>query len=210
MPTILLVRHGQASFGEPVYDRLSETGREQSTALGALLRNHMATEPARVIAGTLERQSHTAQLARSAAGWQTHVANDERWNEYDGDHLVQLGGLEGDPSSSADYQRMIEAGMRLWANEQQHRSAYAEFTRRADEALAELAGLPGTSVVFSSAGVISYLATSLIGGTTETWVKLCRVAANTGVTTLAAGRQGINLVSFNQTAHLSPGLLTYR
>lgn len=210
MPAIFLVRHGQASFGEPVYDRLSETGRKQSTALGAFLRGHVAGEPARIIAGSLERQSHTAQLARSAAAWRTSVATDERWNEYDGDRLVQLSGLEGEPSSSADYQRMVETGMRLWATEERHRRTYGEFTRRADEALAELAELPGTSVVFSSAGVISYLASSLIGGTTETWVKLCRVAANTGVTTIAAGRQGINLVGFNEAAHLSGGLLTYR
>ncbi|HJH13214.1 MAG TPA: histidine phosphatase family protein [Brevibacterium ravenspurgense] len=210
MPTIFFVRHGQASFGEPVYDRLSETGRKQSTALGAFLRGHVGGEPARIIAGSLERQSHTAQLTRSEAGWQTGVTTDERWNEYDGDRLVQLSGIAGDPRSSADYQRMIETGMRLWATEEQHRSTYAEFTRRADDGLADLVELPGTSVVFSSAGVISYLATSLIGGTTETWVKLCRVAANTGVTTLVAGRQGINLVSFNEAAHLSGGLLTYR
>ncbi|MCG7299790.1 histidine phosphatase family protein [Brevibacterium ravenspurgense] len=210
MPTIFLVRHGQASFGRPVYDRLSEAGRKQSTALGAFFRNHVGGKPARIIAGSLERQSDTAQLTRSEAGWQTGVTTDERWNEYDSDSMVQLGDSQGDPSSSTDYQRIIEAGMRLWATEDQHRSAYREFASRTDEALSELAALPGTSIVFSSAGVISHLATSLIDGTTETWVKLCRVAANTGVTTVAAGRQGINLVSFNQTSHLSGRLLTYR
>lgn len=210
MPTIFLVRHGQASFGEPVYDRLSETGREQSAALGAFFRGHIEREPARIVAGNLERQSHTAQLVRSAARWKTCVTTDERWNEYDSDHLAELAGIPGDPSSSADYQQMIEAGMRLWATEEHHLNAYREFASRTDKALAELASLPGTSVVFSSAGVISHLATALIDGTSETWVKLCRVAANTGVTTLAAGRQGISLVSFNQTAHLSGNLLTYR
>lgn len=210
MPTILLVRHGQASFGEPVYDRLSEVGRAQATALGAYLREHLPAEPARIITGSLERQTHTAQLAKSAAGWTADVTTDARWNEYDSDCLLSLAGCSDDIISATEFQKRIEVGMRLWATEAQHRSAYREFARAADEALTELAAVPGTSVVFSSAGVISQLATALIDGTVEAWVKLCRVAANTGVTTLAAGRQGVNLVSFNQTAHCTGRLLTYR
>ena len=37
MSTILLVRHGQASFGAADYDNLSPTGHEQSRVLGAAL-----------------------------------------------------------------------------------------------------------------------------------------------------------------------------
>ena len=37
MPVVLLVRHGQASFGADDYDNLSDLGREQSTAVGTVL-----------------------------------------------------------------------------------------------------------------------------------------------------------------------------
>ena len=37
MSSILLVRHGQASFGAADYDNLSDVGHEQSRVLGAAL-----------------------------------------------------------------------------------------------------------------------------------------------------------------------------
>ena len=40
MSKILLVRHGQASFGAADYDNLSPTGHEQSRVLGAALAIH--------------------------------------------------------------------------------------------------------------------------------------------------------------------------
>ena len=42
MAELLVIRHGQASFGQDDYDVLSDLGHQQSRAVGALLRE-MAT-----------------------------------------------------------------------------------------------------------------------------------------------------------------------
>ena len=46
MPTLTLVRHGQASFGADDYDHLSDLGRRQGVRLG-----RRARHPARPAAG---------------------------------------------------------------------------------------------------------------------------------------------------------------
>lgn len=64
MGTLLLIRHGQASYGELDYDRLSARGFEQARALGtALARGRLDA----VYAGPLRRQQETAETARQAA-----------------------------------------------------------------------------------------------------------------------------------------------
>src|SRR4051812_30533219 len=62
MPIVLLVRHGQASFGGDDYDRLSDLGREQSQATGRWLRHRELRRPV-VVHGSLRRQRDTAALA---------------------------------------------------------------------------------------------------------------------------------------------------
>ncbi len=61
MATLLLVRHAQASFFGPTYDRLTEHGRRQARALG---RHWVATgvRPHDVVIGPLLRHRQTAQL----------------------------------------------------------------------------------------------------------------------------------------------------
>jgi broad specificity phosphatase PhoE len=59
-----LIRHGQASYGETDYDRLSARGREQAAAVGGLLANaHLHA----LYSGPLLRQRQTAEVASEAA-----------------------------------------------------------------------------------------------------------------------------------------------
>jgi len=66
MGQILLVRHGQASWGAADYDVLSSLGEEQGSAVGAALAD---VQPDVVVHGTMLRQRRTAELAAAAAGW---------------------------------------------------------------------------------------------------------------------------------------------
>ena len=59
MSALYLVRHGQASFGEDDYDRLSEIGHRQSRVLGAALRSRLASVHL-VATGSLRRHKETA------------------------------------------------------------------------------------------------------------------------------------------------------
>jgi broad specificity phosphatase PhoE len=58
--TLLLIRHGQASYGEADYDRLSARGVAQAEALGAYLKTLRLDA---VFHGPLRRQRETAEFA---------------------------------------------------------------------------------------------------------------------------------------------------
>lgn len=62
--TLYLIRHGQASYGETDYDRLSIRGREQAAALGRFLAGARLNA---LYAGPLVRQQQTIQVAAEAA-----------------------------------------------------------------------------------------------------------------------------------------------
>jgi broad specificity phosphatase PhoE len=87
MPVVLLVRHGQASFGSSDYDELSDAGRAQSEVVGAELARRALRDPV-AVHGSLRRQRDTAQIALAAAGLDLEPAVDDRWDEYD--HLELL------------------------------------------------------------------------------------------------------------------------
>ena len=87
MSQVLLVRHGQASWGADDYDVLSGRGVEQSAVLGAALAAR-GLEPTVLVAGAMRRHHQTAAAAVEAAGWDVEVTTDEGWNEFD--HLQVL------------------------------------------------------------------------------------------------------------------------
>src|SRR5689334_23039833 len=63
MGTLIIVRHGQASFHEEDYDKLSPLGEEQARRLGKYWAEHGVAID-RAFSGPLLRQRHSAQLAR--------------------------------------------------------------------------------------------------------------------------------------------------
>ena len=68
MGRLLLVRHGQASFGAEDYDVLSETGWEQGRRLGARLAR-AGVRPTVLLRGAMHRHRETLEAMCDAAGW---------------------------------------------------------------------------------------------------------------------------------------------
>ncbi|MFN0245486.1 MAG: histidine phosphatase family protein [Kofleriaceae bacterium] len=64
MGTVFLIRHGQASYGEADYDKLSVRGEEQSRALGRWLARQRLDA---IYTGPLKRQVQTAAFAGEAS-----------------------------------------------------------------------------------------------------------------------------------------------
>ena len=215
MGAILLVRHGQASFDGADYDVLSPAGERQARCLGAALAARGVT-PASVISGSLRRQRAAAAALTGAAGWPAAVSVDAGWDEFELSGLVPPTSAGQQRRDREAFQDALEAGMHRWAGTvgaPLTGESFAAFAARAESALrtaAERQPRGATTLVVTSAGVIGWLAASLLGAGAEQWIRLNRVCVNTGVTTLISGRRGISLVAFNEHSHLSPQEITYR
>jgi broad specificity phosphatase PhoE len=225
MPSILLIRHAQASFGTDDYDQLSERGHTQTEALVAGLARR-GIQADRVISGGLRRQRETAAPCAAAAGVELEI--DERWDEYvDRDilshHSEVPAGLEhqaGDaPLSSREFQEILNRALQAWiaaGSDGPARETWPGFEARVTSALHEVAARLGkgqTALVVSSGGVIAALSAGLMGLPPQALVAFNHVSINTGITKLVVGRGGTTLVSANEHAHLDeadPSLVTYR
>ena len=222
MSKILLVRHGQASFGAADYDNLSPTGHEQSRVLGAALAARVVSADV-VVAGEMKRHGQTAVGVLEGAGWSTDVDVDAGWNEFD--HLQVLAvhdqptTLEGESEKAAFQRWFTEATLRWTSGEhdESYDESFGAFSARVEAALHRLVdALPrsGTAVVLTSGGPVAWAAASLLTDDHETrtdlWLRLNPVSVNSGVSTVVRGASGTTLVSFNAHDHLSADLLTYR
>jgi broad specificity phosphatase PhoE len=215
---VLLVRHGQASWGADDYDVLSERGVEQSAVLGAALAAR-GIEPTVLVAGAMRRHHQTAAAAVAAAGWDVEVTTDEGWNEFD--HLQVLSrhpAPEGVDvmSSPGAFQRWFAQATTRWTRGE-HDADYAEpfaaFTARVESAVARAAAAitgGGTAVVFTSGGPMGWAAASALAGDADLWLRLNQVTVNTGVTKLVNGTRGLTLLTVNEHSHLPADVVTYR
>jgi broad specificity phosphatase PhoE len=226
VPSILLVRHAQASFGGERYDVLSDHGHVQVDALAADLRRRGVRVDA-VVSGDLDRQRDTAQPIAEAAGVELTV--DARWNEYvtadilgshsDTDLREEQPRDDTPPPSSRDFQAILERALHAWIDAGADGPAdepWPAFATRVEEALADLAGRLGsgqTALVATSGGPLAALCVQLLDLPAPAFVAFNRVVVNAGITKVVSGRGGTTLVSFNEHAHLEqgePSLVTYR
>jgi broad specificity phosphatase PhoE len=210
MPVVLLIRHGQASFGADDYDELSEHGRHQCQQVAAELGRRRLRDPV-VVHGTLRRQRDTAALA--LPGLPARV--DRRWDEYD--HLVLLERYAQPdpdappPTSSRQVQGLLDTALGAWVQDPD--GGWDAFRDGARDALDELlAGLPKgrDAVVVTSGGILAAVCGGLLGLGAAGVVALNRVTVNGAITTLVAGSSGTSLLTFNEHAHLDAADVTYR
>ena len=222
MGRLLLIRHGQASFGAADYDVLSPTGHEQSRVLGAALAARGVT-PDVVVVGEMRRHAETAAGVLAGAGWTADPVVDAGWNEFDHEQVL---GVHDSPTSregeseKAAFQRWFEEATRRWTSGEQEEAydeSFAAFTARVDASMARVAAsVPsrGTAVVLTSGGAIAWTVASLLAddvtARTDLWLRLNPVSINTGTSTIVRVGRGTTLVAFNAHDHLSPDLLTYR
>jgi broad specificity phosphatase PhoE len=225
MPSILLIRHAQASFGTEDYDVLSEHGHAQVRALVAGLRARGVSAD-RVISGGLRRQRDTAGPLAAAMGVEMEI--DARWDEYSdrdilGHHARVPAGLEhhaGDASlTSREFQDILDGALRAWIDAGVGgpcAETWPAFRERVAGALREFAGSLGkgqTGLAVSSGGVIAALSAALMGLPSDALTTLNHVSINASITKLAVGRGGVTVVSINEHGHLEregESLVTYR
>ena len=224
MSQILLVRHGQASWGAADYDVLSDVGEQQARVVGAAL-SARGVVPDLVLHGAMKRQRETARLLVEAAGWTDWsgaAEEDIAWDEMD-HHAVlerQPKTFEGAQPSAREFQVWFERATERWTSgdfDDEYAESFPAFTDRVRTALDVLAGrldASGTAIVVTSGGPIARLVADLLGGDVRTHSLLAPVIVNASVTKIVVGRRGTSLVSFNDHSHLEAtrddDLLTYR
>lgn len=224
MTDILLVRHGQASFGEENYDRLSELGTRQAKLLGAHWRQ-LRWEFHTVWSGTLQRQLGTATHALMPGA--ERLRADHAFDEYDSDKLLTAyadevrgrAALQRDPKL---FQAELERALLRWMQEPASTTAapgllsWPQFSDEAWRTLSQIAAESGRSdrvLIVSSAGVISSLLKRLLNLDAQGFLSLQRRVFNASVTQLSYGSRGFSLVSFNDVAALrlaGDNFVTYR
>ena len=218
MSVILLVRHGQASFGKPDYDTLCELGVRQSQVLGRSLKAR-GVEPDLLVTGRMKRHLQTLEYAAESARWDAPTEVDPGWNEFDHEQIIEV----HEPAPRQAFQDMFEAATTRWAageHDDEYAESFTAFGQRVQEALRRTSSAlepKQTAVVFTSGGPISRVAASILSPSgacgTELWGRMNITTINAAITKVVVGARGLTLVSINDHSHLEAagsGLVTYR
>jgi broad specificity phosphatase PhoE len=233
--TLYLIRHGQASYGEADYDRLSTRGEAQARALGAVLATARLDA---VYVGPHRRQQQTiafATEAAAAAGVQVPAATMlDGLAEYPAfemlTHLMPKLVAE-DPKfaqlATAPTPRLLDDAFHAilgrwsrdeWQTDQVERVAtFVERVRGGLDRVIRAAGSKARIACVTSAGPIGVAMGLTFGIAAERMVRTSVVVRNTSISEFRFRSQDfdwqpdqLSLVSFNVTAHLPPELNTDR
>ena len=239
MALLTLVRHGQASFLEANYDKLSELGELQSRILG----EHWVRTKAcfdQVYYGPAERQIRTGEIVAGvfrAAGapWPDPIALPEV-DEYPGIEVMRsfLPGLmethedirdleaqcreAGDRIAAARvYDRLYQRITRMWVAgelDSPEVESWAHFSERIDRGIAQIRDNVGANrrvVVFTSGGVIASTVRIALTLSPQRTLELSWTSRNASYTEFLTSGERFSLSSFNNHPHLEDEeLLTYR
>ncbi|MCY7295586.1 histidine phosphatase family protein [Alteromonas sp. a30] len=219
MASVYLIRHGQASFGDDDYDKLSSLGEVQARLVGESLRAKMA-RPSRILTGTMLRHQQTAQQALAAFAQDDvdlpEPVSQACWNEYA--HQEILGAYDTRFATAAGikahlqhsshpektFLNLFNAAVARWMSGE-HDTDYSEtwlqFTARLQSGIQSvIADLQAKEnvLIFTSGGPISYLAQSYLGVPKENLMQMNWTLVNTGITKLIRSRQGVFVASLNE------------
>jgi broad specificity phosphatase PhoE len=211
MGTLYLVRHGQASFGEDDYDKLSPLGHQQARRLGEYFAERGVRFDA-AITGTLRRHTETFDGIAQGMGWQTEVLQWPGLNEYDS--AAVIGAIHphklDKPTSPEMYRshfRLLRDGLTQWMAgvvSPKGMPTYDGFVQGVTTALDHVRTKhPEHNVlIVSSGGPISTAVGHILGTSPETTIELNLRIRNSSVTEFAYTPKRHMLVTYNTLPHL--------
>lgn len=235
MATLYLIRHGQASYGEPDYDRLSARGREQGAALGRHLANMGLNA---LYSGPLIRQRQTVESAAAAAAAaglplpEPEVVPELA--EYQAfemlKHLLPRLVAEEPRFAALDMYRTprlldeaFHAVLGRWARDEwtvegvERVTAFVERVRAGLDRILRSAGSGARLACVTSAGPIGTAVGLVFGASPDRMIRTSVVVRNASITELRFRSGGfdwqpdqLSLVTFNVTHHLAAELHTER
>jgi len=233
--SIYVIRHGQASFGEENYDKLSDLGCRQAEVLGEYLRDCGIHFDA-TYSGDLQRQHKTALLASASQPGTVEHHIDPRFNEIRNEEQIEEllpKVLETNPavqqlvdkglSSSKDYQKVLKEVFNYWVSPTCPGSdiqSWSDFSGDVHSALSELIAAQGggkTIGLFTSGGTIATIVARVLGLGHEQVYSFYEPVINCSVTQLFYSGERVSLSYFNDHSFLDllgtqkdEKLVTYR
>ena len=236
MSEIYFFRHGQASFGEDDYDKLSPKGVRQSAVLARHLANTGKSFDA-IYSGEMERQQKTAQefinfCSKNKLASPRPVIS-SAFNEYDSFAVWQALVPEladQSPAFARDvteiagnkkaFQRVFAQVMNRWISGNYSDSGiprWKDFKQRVGQGLEDLIlehGARKQIAVFTSGGPISVTVQIALELSDTKTLEISWQLMNASITRIKYNRRGIMLAAFNEVTHLElegdERLLTYR
>lgn len=237
MSRLLLIRHGQASFSPHPelafedYDRLSELGLRQSTALGAELASAGVIFD-RVYGGPLERQRRTAAAVAEAYAHQSKpwpgITELPELAEHQGSRVVRhallsapeheealrllragAGGDGQDVERMRTYFTVFRSVTRQWARGEitapDDSESWQAFRARVGVGIAQVlteAGSGATVAAFTSGGPVGSTVAWALGLDDEQALELAWMVENATVTEVLFSQGQVSLKSFNAQPRL--------
>ena len=218
MQEILLVRHGQASYGAADYDNLSELGQQQSFWLGAHLQQ-LGFMPSLSVDGTLKRHVQTLdQVAKSLPI--TARTHDKAFSEINISAIFTAYRHKYDnlPAFEQD-KKLLNAALRLvltaWfeARIETGDETWKGYISRINQGLARLENQGKNILLITSGGAIAAAVGAALNLDAAAQVAIFTKLHNSSVTKLIRTKTGLELHSLNNVAHLETadrqGALTY-
>jgi broad specificity phosphatase PhoE len=210
MGTLVLVRHGQASFGAADYDRLSKLGTRQCHRLG----EHFAQRGRRfaaVMRGSLRRHQQSLDALLLGLG----EARDDvqvfpGLNEYDSTAVLRTVhpgplGPATTPEAYREHFRLLRRGLAAWMegrSQPEGMPGYAGFVAGITEVLDRVRALDGDVLLVSSGGPIATAVGQVLGMPAVATIELNMRIRNSAITEFAFNPKRHALHSFNHLPHL--------
>ena len=224
MSELYLIRHGQATFFEENYDKLSELGVRQSHELANFLLE-TDTRFSAVYAGGLQRQQHTAMIVRGvfegAGKPLPELIIDPRFDELDAESITadlgaelarevpQVAAWQAEAGHSKKaFQKLLRASFQYWLERgdalhgMESWPAFKGRVKAALESIKARAGKGSRIAVFTSGGVIAAAMAAALGASDKLVYSFFEPVVNVSITRFLFNREHYSPLSFNEHGFL--------
>ena len=239
MGRVFLVRHAQASFLEPDYDKLSRTGEAQAQVLGEYWARHKVAFD-RVCTGPRVRHRDTEKSVREVYAqiglrFPESVALDE-FDEFQGDVVLEkslprltetnshirdlenaVRNANSPPQRRRNFQKLFESVVTMWVNGEltvNGVESWEAFISRVNRGLSQF--LPAackseTCAIFTSGGPVAVAVQRALRISPRDTLQVAWMPRNCSYSEFLFAGDRFTLSTFNSFQHLDdPALLTYR
>jgi len=239
MGRVFLVRHAQASFLEPDYDKLSATGQTQARVLGEYWSRHRIVFD-RVCTGPRVRHRDTEKAVREAYSAHSlsfpESAALPEFDEFQGDVVLEkslpllcetnasiceldaaVRTANSPPQRRRNFQKLFETVVTMWVRGDlvvDGVESWKAFIARVHRGLSQFlssAGKSETCAIFTSGGPVAVAVQRALQLSPEQTLSVAWMARNCSYSEFVFSGERFTMSTFNSFQHLDdPTLLTYR